>query len=100
MEGARFAQDKYNDSNLKYNECYKYAVIRNLLYESGKKIEVFANYEPGLHYFTEWLKQLFGESEGKDQKGIYPSSANFSTDLHSLGQYVQDYGLFSMFKRL
>ena len=90
MEGARNAREKYLDPNVKFNECYKYAVIRNLLYESGKKIEVFANYEPGLHYFTEWLKQLFGESEGKDGKGIFPAGVDLTTDLHSMGQYIQD----------
>ena len=90
MEGARIAREKYMDSNVKFNECYKYAVIRNLLYASGKKIEVFANYEPGLHFFTEWLKQLFGESEGKDGKGIFPAGVDLTTDLHSMGQYIQD----------
>lgn len=90
MEGARLAQDKYSDDNLKYNECYKYAVIRNLLYEKEKNIEILATYEPKMHYFIEWWKQLFGESEGKEQKGIYPSGAEFTTDLHSLGQYIQE----------
>lgn len=90
MEGARNAREKYMDSNVKFNECYKYAVIRNLLYASGKKIEVFANYEPSLHFFTEWLKQLFGESEGKDGKGIFPAGVDLTTDLHSMGQYIQD----------
>ena len=90
MEGARIAEDRYSDSNLKYNECYKYAVIRNILYEKEKNIELLVTYEPKLHYFIEWWKQLFGESEGKEQKGIYPSGAEFTTDLHSLGQYIQD----------
>ena len=90
MEGARIAREKYLDSNVKFNECYKYAVVRNLLYNSGKKIEVFANYEPSLHFFTEWLKQLFGESEGKDGKGIFPAGVDLTTDLHSMGQYIQD----------
>lgn len=90
MEGARFAQDKYSDSNLKYNECYQYAVIRNILYGMKKDIEILANYEPKLHYFTEWWKQLFGESEGKEQKGIFPSGVDFTTDLHSMGQYIQE----------
>ena len=90
MEGARIAQDRYDDDNLKYNECYKYAVIRNLLYEKEKNIELLVTYEPKLHYFIEWWKQLFGESEGKELKGIYPSGAEFTTDLHSLGQYIQD----------
>ena len=90
MEGARFAQDRYSDENLKYNECYKYAVLRNLLYEKEKNIELLVTYEPKMHYFIEWWKQLFGESEGKEQKGIYPSGAEFTTDLHSLGQYIQE----------
>lgn len=90
MEGAKFAKDKYNDANLKYNDCYKYAVLRNILYKQEKNIEILVTYEPKLHYFVEWWKQLFGESEGKDKKGIYPSGAEFTTDLHSLGQYIQD----------
>ena len=90
MNGAKMAQDKYNDSNLKYNECYKYAVVRNILYKLYKNIEIFVNYEPKMHYFTEWLKQLFGESEGKDQKGIFPAGVDFTTDLHSMGQYIQE----------
>lgn len=90
MEGARLAQDKYSDSNLKYNECYKYAVVRNMLYAKEKNIEILVTYEPKMHYFLEWWKQLFGESEGKEQKGIYPSGAEFTTDLHSLGQYIQE----------
>ena len=90
MQGARIAQDRYSDSNLKYNECYKYAVLRNILYEKEKNIELLVTYEPKLHYFIEWWKQLFGESEGKEQKGVYPSGAEFTTDLHSLGQYIQE----------
>ena len=90
MEGARIAQDRYADKNLKYNECYKYAVLRNLLYGKEKYIELLVTYEPKMHYFIEWWKQLFGESEGKEQKGIYPSGAEFTTDLHSLGQYIQE----------
>ena len=90
MAGARFAQDRYSDENLKYNECYKYAVLRNMLYEKEKNIELLVTYEPKMHYFIEWWKQLFGESEGKEQKGIYPSGAEFTTDLHSLGQYIQE----------
>lgn len=89
LEGAKFAQDKYSDQNLKYNDCYKYAVLRNILYKNEKNIEILATYEPKLHFFIEWWKQLFGESEGKDKKGIYPSGAEFTTDLHSLGQYIQ-----------
>ena len=90
MSGARLAQDRYADENLKYNECYKYAVLRNVLYEKEKNIELLITYEPKMHYFIEWWKQLFGESEGKEQKGIYPSGAEFTTDLHSLGQYIQE----------
>lgn len=90
MSGARFAEEKYNDENLKYNDCYKYAVARNLLYKNDKNIEILVSYKPNLHYFIEWWKQLFGESEGKDGKGIYPSGAEFTTDLHSLGQYIQE----------
>ena len=90
MEGARIAQDRYSDENLKYNECYKYAALRNVLYEKEKNIEILVAYEPRLHYFIEWWKQLFGESEGKEEKGIYPSGAEFTTDLHSLGQYIQE----------
>ena len=90
LEGARFAQEKYLDSNLKYNDCYKYAVIRNMLYRNQKGIEILVSYEPKLHYLIEWWKQLFGESEGKNGKGIYPTGAEFTTDLHSLGQYIQE----------
>ena len=89
-EGERFAQDKYSDSSLKYNECYQYAVVRNLLYEQEKSIEMLVSYEPRMHYFIEWWKQLFGESEGKDGKGLFPTGAEFTTDLHSLGQYIQE----------
>ena len=90
MNGARIAQEKYSDSDLKYNECYRYAVTRNILYKNDKLIEVLVNYEPKLHYFTEWWKQLYGESEGKDRKGIFPAGVDYTTDLHSMGQYVQD----------
>ncbi|MBQ2937309.1 MAG: glucose-6-phosphate isomerase [Clostridia bacterium] len=90
MEGARNAQERYDDSNLKYNECYKYAVARNILYNSNKDIEILVNYEPKMHYFTEWWKQLYGESEGKEQKGIFPAGVDFTTDLHSMGQYIQE----------
>ena len=89
MKGAKTAQDKYSDPNVKYNDCYKYAIVRNLLYNSNKKIEILANYEPKLHYFTEWWKQLYGESEGKELKGIFPAGVDFTTDLHSMGQYIQ-----------
>lgn len=90
MQGARFAQEKYSDSNIKYNECYQYAVVRNMLYLEDKGIEILANYEPKLHFFTEWWKQLYGESEGKDLKGIFPAGVDLTTDLHSMGQYIQE----------
>ena len=90
IQGAKIAEDRYNDSNLKYNECYKYAVVRNILYKLYKNTEILVNYEPKMHYFTEWWKQLFGESEGKDQKGIFPAGVDFTTDLHSMGQYIQE----------
>jgi len=86
--GAESAMLKY--SNLEDNECYTYAVIRNILNKNGKSIELLVNYEPKLHYFTEWWKQLFGESEGKDGKGIFPSGVDNTTDLHSMGQYIQE----------
>ena len=89
MIGARCAQAKYIEENLKYNECYKYAVARNILYKRGKTNEIMVNYEPKMQYFTEWWKQLYGESEGKEGKGIFPCGATFTTDLHSLGQYIQ-----------
>ena len=90
MDGAIKAEDRFDDKSLKYNECYQYAVARNLLYERDKSIEILATYEPKLHYFIEWWKQLFGESEGKDKKGLFPAGCEFTTDLHSLGQYIQD----------
>ncbi len=90
MEGARVAQERYNDSNLKYNECYQYAVVRNILYKLYKNTEILVNYEPKMHYFTEWWKQLFGESEGKEEKGILPIGVDNTTDLHSMGQYIQE----------
>ena len=97
MKGAKLAEDNFNDDKLKYNECYQYAVIRNILYNQGKTVEVFAGYEPKMHYMTEWLKQLYGESEGKDQKGIFPAGIDLTTDLHSMGQYMQD-GLRNLFE--
>lgn len=90
LEGARYAVEKYNTDNLKNNDCYKYAVARNILYSNEKDIEILATYEPKLQYMAEWWKQLFGESEGKDLKGIFPASVIYTTDLHSLGQYVQE----------
>jgi len=90
MYGAKTAEDKYNEKSVKYNECYQYAVARNILYKQEKTTEILVNYEPKMQYFTEWWKQLYGESEGKDGKGIFPAGAMFTTDLHSLGQYIQD----------
>lgn len=90
IEGANKAMEDYSLPSLMNNECYQYAAIRNLLYNKGKTIELLVNYEPSLTFFSEWWKQLFGESEGKDGKGIFPASVNFTTDLHSLGQYIQD----------
>ena len=90
MKGAAEAREKYNDSDLRFNDCYKYAIIRNLLYNSGKTTEILVNYEPKLHYFIEWWKQLYGESEGKDLKGIFPAGVDFTTDLHSMGQFIQE----------
>ena len=88
MEGARKAQNAYaKDDN---NDCYKYAAIRNILARKGKSVEMLVSYDPAFTMMGEWFKQLFGESEGKDDKGIFPSSATFSTDLHSLGQFIQD----------
>ena len=97
MKGAKLAEDNYNDDKLKYNECYQYAVLRNVLYNKGKTLEVFANYEPKMHFMTEWLKQLFGESEGKENKGIFPAGIDLTTDLHSMGQYMQE-GLRNIFE--
>ena len=90
MQGANDARIKYSTSNLEENDCYQYAAVRNVLHRKGKDIELLVNYEPNLHFVSEWWKQLYGESEGKDQKGIFPASVDFSTDLHSMGQYVQD----------
>lgn len=90
MQGAEDARVAYENDDLQTNAAYQYAALRNILYRKGKAIEILVNYEPGMQYFSEWWKQLYGESEGKDQKGIYPSSANFSTDLHSVGQTIQD----------
>ncbi|GAA0078144.1 glucose-6-phosphate isomerase [Clostridium sp. CTA-5] len=90
MQGAADAREAYSNPSLKENDCYKYAATRNILYNKGKAIEVLVNYEPSLHYFNEWWKQLYGESEGKDNKGLFPAAVDFSTDLHSMGQYIQD----------
>ena len=90
MEGAKNAQYNYSDNGVKYNQCYRYAIVRNILYKKDKTVEILANYEPKFHYFTEWWKQLYGESEGKEHKGIFPTGVDLSTDLHSMGQYIQD----------
>ena len=90
MEGAREAEERFNDADLKYNMCYQYAVARNILYKLYKTTEILVNYEPKMHYFTEWWKQLYGESEGKDEKGIFPAGVDNTTDLHSMGQYIQE----------
>ncbi len=88
MSGAKKGMDKYSKND--DNDCYKYAAIRNILNRKGKSVEMLVSYEPAFTMMAEWWKQLFGESEGKDNKGIFPSSATFSTDLHSLGQFIQD----------
>ena len=90
MYGAKNAEDKYNENSVKYNQCYQYAVARNILYSQEKTTEILVNYEPKMQYFTEWWKQLYAESEGKENKGIFPTGAMFTTDLHSIGQYIQE----------
>ncbi len=90
MQGAQTARLKFQDENLDENDCYKYAAVRNILYRKGKSVEVLASYEPRFTMMSEWFKQLFGESEGKDKKGLFPASVVFSTDLHSMGQFIQD----------
>lgn len=90
MQGANDAREALTDPDITKNDCYKYAAIRNILYKKGKTTEILVGYEPFMQTFSEWWKQLYGESEGKENKGIYPSSVIFSTDLHSLGQYIQE----------
>lgn len=90
LDGAMFASHLYNDKTLMKNDCYKYVAYRNILREKGKDIEILSSFEPSFMYFIEWFKQLFGESEGKDGLGIFPAGATFSTDLHSMGQLIQD----------
>ena len=90
MKGAQDAREKYSNPDIDKNDCYKYAAMRNILYRNGKKVEMLVSYEPSFAMMNEWFKQLFGESEGKDNKGLFPSSAIFSTDLHSMGQYIQE----------
>ena len=90
MEGAASGREKALKNTFEDNDAVKYAAIRNILLRKGKSIEITANYEPSLHYFGEWWKQLYGESEGKDQKGIFPAAVDLTTDLHSMGQFIQD----------
>ena len=97
MGGAAKAREELNSTELDKNDCYKYAAIRNILYRKGKTIELLVSYEPSFTLMNEWWKQLFGESEGKDQKGLFPASVVFSTDLHSMGQFIQD-GTRTMFE--
>ena len=97
MAGAQAAMKDFSDKNIENNDCYKYAALRNIMLRKGKVTEVTVGYEPALWCFGEWIKQLHGESEGKDNKGLFPASMIFSTDLHSLGQYVQE-GLRNLFE--
>ncbi len=97
MNGAASAAKEYSVCDTDKNDCYKYAAIRNLLYRKGKAIEMLVSYEPSFTMMAEWFKQLFGESEGKDNKGLFPAAATFSTDLHSMGQFIQD-GTRTMFE--
>ena len=90
MQGAAKAREELMSTDLSQNDCYKYAAVRNILYRKGKSVELLVSYEPAFTMMNEWWKQLFGESEGKDNKGIFPASVVFSTDLHSMGQYIQD----------
>ncbi|PWN00472.1 MAG: glucose-6-phosphate isomerase [Massilioclostridium sp.] len=90
MEGAAKAREDYAVCDIEKNDCYRYAVLRNILYRKGKSVEMLVSYDPAFTMMAEWYKQLYGESEGKDHKGIFPASATFSTDLHSLGQFIQD----------
>lgn len=90
MEGAASGRKKAIEESFENNDALKYAAIRNILLRKGKEVEILANYEPSLHYVSEWWKQLYGESEGKDQKGIFPASVDLTTDLHSMGQFIQD----------
>ena len=90
MEGAAAGRKAALENAFEDNEALKYAAIRNILLRKGKNVEILANYEPSLHYVSEWWKQLYGESEGKDNKGIFPASVDLTTDLHSMGQFIQD----------
>lgn len=90
MEGAAAGRELALNAPFEENDAVKYAAVRNILLRKGKSVEVLANYEPSLHYVNEWWKQLYGESEGKDQKGIFPAAVDLTTDLHSMGQFIQD----------
>ena len=90
LDGALFARHMFNVRKVEDNDCYKYAAMRNILLNKGKDIEIMASYEPTMQYFVEWYKQLFGESEGKNGKGIFPAGVTFTQDLHSMGQLIQD----------
>ena len=90
MQGAAAAVNKYNNPDMSQNDCYIYAALRNAFYRKGKSVELLVSYEPRFTMMSEWFKQLFGESEGKDNKGLFPASVTFSTDLHSMGQFIQD----------
>ena len=90
MEGAAHLREICLNNDFSENPALRYAAIRNILYRKGKNVEILANYEPSLHFISEWWKQLYGESEGKDQKGIFPASVDLTTDLHSMGQFIQD----------
>ena len=90
MKGAELARDEYKTDDIEVNDCYKYAALRNCFYRKGKEVELLVSYEPRFTMMAEWFKQLYGESEGKDGKGLFPASVTFSTDLHSMGQYIQD----------
>ena len=90
MEGAAAGRKRAMEADFAENDALKYAAVRNILLRKGKLVEILANYEPSLHYVSEWWKQLYGESEGKDQKGIFPASVDLTTDLHSMGQFIQD----------
>lgn len=98
MDGARLAQNELVSEDINSNDCLKYAAVRNIFYNKGKALECFISYEPCMTMFNEWLKQLFAESEGKDGKGLYPVSCIFSTDLHSVGQFIQESGSKLMFE--
>ena len=90
MEGAASGRERALNCDFESNDALQYAAVRNILLRKGKSVEIMANYEPCVHYIAEWWKQLYGESEGKDQKGIFPASVDLTTDLHSMGQYIQD----------